>query len=129
MDNFDKSLSQIKDFAELMEFSEAQHRTINELAKKNIELHNEVLELKRLLEGTVPLFGTEKMIPSNEEMICLKQIEDFRKISDNCTLTLDETRQLDLLVKNLTSIRQNSKKDINASAKQIDDTTLLEYAK
>lgn len=127
MDNF--NLEEIKNFAELQAFSESQHKTINDLTKKIVSLENECIELKKLLEGTVPLFGTERLIITNEEMICLKQIEEMRRISDVQVLTLDQTRQLDILVKNLHSIRTNSKKDLPGDYKHLDETKLLELAK
>jgi len=129
MDNLDKSLQELKSFAELQSFSRDQHRTIVELTKQLVALQDETQELKLLLEGTVPLFGAERIIVTNEEMICLKQIEDLRKISDMAVLTLDQTRQLDLLIKNLHSIRTNSKNILPASFKNADDTKLLELAK
>jgi hypothetical protein len=129
MADFEQMLQEFKSFGELQAFSESQHKTINELTKKIVSLENETIELKRLLEGTVPLFGTERLVITNEEMICLKQIEEMRRISDIQILTLDQTRQLDILVKNLHSIRTNSKKDLPGDYKHLDETKLLELAK
>lgn len=110
MDKFDPSIiQQFKDFASLQQFAESQKRTIDELTQKIATLQDENLQLKSLHESTAPLFGGAAI--SNEELICLKQIQDMKQISDSRPLTLDETRRLDILIKNLQTVRASGKKD------------------
>lgn len=110
MDNFDSStIQQFKDFASLQQLVESQKRTIDELTQKVASLQDENLQLKSLHENTASLFGNAAI--SNEELICLKQIQDMKQLSDSRPLTLDETRRLDILIKNLQTVRATGKKD------------------
>lgn len=103
---------------ELKEYCEAQYQEIVRLLKLNKQFEEEINHLKKLLVGGIPLIQAPIQI-TNEELVCIKQINDLKSISDCQTLTLEESKKLDTYVKVLRLIRSNSKeakdilKDVN----------------
>lgn len=121
MDSIDQLNNKFIDEAkkqELKEYCERQYQEILNLLKLNKKLEEEVGHLKKLLVGGIPLIQTPIQI-TNEELVCIKQINDLKAISDCQTLTLEESKKLDTYVKVLRLIRSNSKeakdilKDVN----------------
>lgn len=101
---------------ELQEFSESQMDLIVKLKKENEFLRKKLSELERMLLGTTPI--------SQEELICIQQIAILRDDSLKRALTLEEVKKLDLLVKNLRLIREQSTQVIDLQEIPSDDELL-----
>ena len=89
---------------ELKEYCEKQYKEIVRLLSLNKQLEEEVSHLKKMLVDGQPLIHPAQQI-SNEEIICLRQIEELKKISDAAVLTKEESQKLDTYVKILKLIR------------------------
>lgn len=107
---------------ELEEFNKSQFALITKLKKENEELKNRIEHLENILKGNS--YGI-----SSEELICIEQIENLKKISSKRELTLEEVKKLDLLIKNLRLIREQSTEVIDVStAGEISDEELIKIA-
>lgn len=131
MSNIDKTVAQYKDFSQLQEFAQAQQTTIIQLSKKIQKLEDERDHLKKLLEGSVPILKTdnkptlgEKFLTSDEEAICLMQLNKLRDIATERELTLEETRRVEIFAKVLAAAK-NSPKVIEVKTKQMSTEELL----
>lgn len=71
------------------------------LEQENQVLKEQVLELEKMLSFSARL-------PAPEEMICIEQIDILRSASAKRELSLDEVKRLDLLIKNLRLLREQS---------------------
>lgn len=127
----DKTVAQYRDFNQLQEFAQAQQTTIVQLSKKIQKLEDERDHLKKLLESSVPLLKEpgksipgEKFLTSDEEAICVMQLNKLRDISTERELTLEETRRVEIFSKILTTVR-NAPKVIELKSKQLTDGELL----
>lgn len=85
-----------------MSFAEKQTDIIESYQSKIKDLQQKCTHLENLLmnQYAKPL--------SSEEVICLQQIEKLSEVSAARQLTLEEVKRLDLLVKNLKLIREES---------------------
>jgi hypothetical protein len=93
------------------QFAIAQQTLINKLQKENEVLNQKIKQLEYLLKQNFTL--SNKL--SAEEMICMEQIDILRSASNNRELSLDEVKRLDLLIKNLRLIREQSTQVINST--------------
>ena len=95
--------------SELQEYSKQQYVALQAALKKIKDLEAEVAHLQELLIATTPL--VEKIIVSPEEALIENQIklleEQFRGKNQN--LTLEETKILDLLLKNKKLLQEQDK--------------------
>lgn len=82
---------------------------IKKLTEDNKRLVNEITKLKILLKDLDPEADVSDV--SDEEAICIEQIQRIKKYSSNRDLTPDEIKGLDVLVKNLRLIRGQSSRD------------------
>lgn len=87
---------------ELKEYSNAQFLLIGTLRKENLELKE---KLEHMEHGLLKKAAT---LPSDEELICVEQISILKNRSDQRELSLDEVKRLDLLIKNLRLLREQS---------------------
>jgi hypothetical protein len=102
---------------ELVEF--ALKKEIQELKHQILKREDEIAHLKELLMSSSPIIGgAAKIILSDMELICLKQIENLKTISSGRDLTLDEVKRLDLLNKNL-RLAQSEPTTIDGSPKPL----------
>lgn len=92
-----KPSESFKKFAELKVYADKQAEKIELLEK-------EIANLKTQL-ATPNLIEPAKKV-SDEEVICVTQIEKLREIATKRSLTLEEVKMLDLLNKNLLLIRK-----------------------
>lgn len=141
MESIDKMLEQIKDFASLQKYAEAQYKTILSLSRKVKVLEEEKMELKDILEKSTPLLQEEKKnlisyqveASSDEEMISKVQLARMKEISMERELTLEEAKRVEIFTKILankgsnTSIAiQTQKMNSDDLLKMLDnDTTIL----
>jgi hypothetical protein len=94
---------------ELEVFSEAQQKLIEQLQTENNQLKEKLSHLETVMRNSK--LAAQRLSP--EEIICMEQIEILKSKSVNRELSLDEVKRLDLLVKNLRLIREQSTQVIN----------------
>jgi hypothetical protein len=129
MEPFDKMLQQMKDFASLQKYAEAQYKTILSLSKKVKVLEEENVELKDLLEKSTPLLQEEKNnflvyqveASSDEEMISKVQLARIKEISMERELTLEEAKRVEIFTKILSTKGSNSSIAIQTQKMDSDD--------
>ncbi len=90
---------------EWQSFAKAQFDLIDQYQKELVYLKDKNKHLESLLFNKTSEFATE-LTP--EEVICIQQISRLEKLSNERQLTLEEVKRLDLLVKNLKLIREES---------------------
>lgn len=88
---------------DLKEYAQSQYYTIETLKLENNVLLEKVTHLETLLSQ----LPTTKVLPlTDEEIICIEQINIIKTKSAMRELSLDEVKRLDLLIKNLRLIRE-----------------------
>jgi len=140
MDSIDKMLEQIKDFASLQKYAEAQYKTILSLSRRVKVLEEENVELKDLLEKSTPVLNEEKKnfvayqveASSDEEMIAKVQLARMKEISMDRELTLEEAKRVEIFTKILNTkgssspiMLQTQKMDSEDLLKMLDNDTTL----
>jgi len=115
--SMDEMLKDFKELAEVKAFAEAQTRTIIELNKKNRELQEEVLHLKKILEDSTGIIQPNNsdvqsnlLLGEDEETIAKVQINRLKEISFARELTLEESRKLEIYVKVLNVVKNKPAK-------------------
>jgi phosphopantetheine adenylyltransferase len=104
MDNILTLAGRFKTHVELQEYCDAQFVALERAQKRISTLEAEVTHLKELLSSTTKLIdepAIEKIVVSPEQAICEIQIKKLQQQALIRELTLEETKRLDLLVKNL----------------------------
>jgi len=96
---------------DLKDFAVQQQAVIETLLASNKHLEDKLKHLENLLLSLENNNIVSQITP--EEMICIEQINGLRSKSSNRELSLDEVKRLDLLVKNLRLIREQSTQVIN----------------
>lgn len=96
---------------DLKDFAVQQQAVIETLLSTNKNLEDKLKHLENLLLSLENNNIVSQITP--EEMICIEQINGLRSKSSNRELSLDEVKRLDLLVKNLRLIREQSTQVIN----------------
>lgn len=105
-------------YSELEEYSNSQYLTINTLQLKITQLTDEISHLKKVL-STAKLVDEAVVIhPEPSTVICEMEINRLKEISFQRGLTLEETKRLDLLVKNLL-LSKEQKKDVSTSFRNL----------
>lgn len=84
-------------------------QTIDNLLKSLENKDNEIAHLKQMLVGSVPLIGGGVVLASDEEAIIDIQIRKLKESTQNREMTLDETKRLDLLIKNKRLVAADAK--------------------
>lgn len=133
MESFDKMLQQFKDFSSLQTYAEAQYKTIVSLSKKIKALEEENVELKDLLDSSVPtVVQSENGLTlqnveasSDEEMIAKVQLARLNEISMSRELTLEEAKRVEIFTKILTVKGNNN--SIAIQTKKLDNDDLLKF--
>jgi hypothetical protein len=119
-----------KEYKKLETFSTAQSNTIVELSRKLKVAQDEIVHLKKLLQGSVPLIAptaSNTGIISNvgdQEYICRTEINKLRDISKDRELTLEEVKKLDIFSKILKDLAL-APKGVDNTAKKATDEELL----
>lgn len=88
------------------EFTEAQQNRISSLEKENKFLKEKLTHMEKILTELSKNNITMDVTP--EEMICIEQINLLKMKSATRDLTLEETKKLDILVRNLKLIREET---------------------
>lgn len=95
---------------ELKVYAEAQYNLIEKLEQENKHLKEKLEHMEKMLMSSK--LAAQRLSP--EEVICIEQIEVLKSKSANRELSLEEVKRLDLLVKNLRLIREQSTAVINS---------------
>lgn len=124
MSNIVELYNSFKEDVEKKQFVEAQHKTITDLQKKLKVQQEEIETLKKMLINSAtaePL--VEKMIITPGEFLIEEQINLIYQRGLGSEITLEDTKKLDLLIKNQ-KILKDSKKDIKADSKPVNNKYL-----
>jgi len=104
MDDIFSLSRKFENFEELKKYSDKQYSALVKAHDTITRLQEEIKHLQGLIAATQPLIGeneTTVVVKSSEQTICEMEIEKLKATSMNRSLTLEETKRLDLLVKNL----------------------------
>lgn len=130
-DNIVTLAGKFESVVQLQEYCDAQFRELERSIHRIQQLESEVSHLKGLLAGTTTLLDNkvERVVVSAEQAICEMQIEMLKKTAMDRQLTLEETKRLDLLIKNL-HISKQVKPSIEAefSSGLISEAELIKLA-
>lgn len=106
-----KILETFKTDVELEAYLQAQQQSLIELSKKMNELQQENDNLRKQSQKFNAELNSERTLYlkdqeyKDSEIICINQIERFRILAEERTLTLEEAKNLDLMVKILDQVR------------------------
>ena len=91
---------------ELKEFANSQQLLLERLVTENKALVSKVRHLEEMLKALpTPRLQTDTQ---DGEVICMEQLSILRNKSANRELTLEETKKLDILVKSLKLLKEES---------------------
>lgn len=129
-----KSVDQLnRELAALKRENVAAFKTIDRLLKDLSQKNEELKHLQSLVSQAVPV--VKKEIPAlatkitAEEEIAQLQLERLRQAAQNRTLTLEETRMYDLLVKNKRLSQDESTINLSkASYRDVSEADLIKIA-
>ena len=126
-DTIDTMLEKYKSIDELKAYSNAQYKTITKLTKRLSELEQEIEGL--LAKGYGQTEEVAVLIPdlnvvSDEEAICLMELNRLKNHSLRQELTLEECKKVETYVRTLISIREKKTKE-PAKTKSMDTADLL----
>jgi phosphopantetheinyl transferase (holo-ACP synthase) len=108
-------------------FIETQHKTIEQLCKQIEALKEKNTHLENVLKAVVKPGLVSEV--TQEELICIEQIDIIKNRSSQRELTTDEVKKLDLLIKNLKLLRQESTVIMSKSSyKSLPEDELLALA-
>lgn len=132
LDEF-KSVDQLRrEITSLKRENHAAMKTIDKLLKDLNLKAEEIKHLQGLISQAVPVVVKESNIVTSvtpEEEIAHLQLERLRKAAQTRTLTLEETRMFDLLVKNKRLAQDESTINLSkASYRDVSDAALLQIA-
>lgn len=122
-----------KEIINLKRENKAAMLTIDKLLKDLNKKNEEIKHLQSLVSQTVPVINKENkqfsVSISPEEEIAQMQLERLRQLAKTRTLTLEETRMFDLLVKNKRLVLDESTINLsNNSARDVSEADLLKLA-
>lgn len=110
-----------QEYLESKQFSTAQQELIDKLLEENAILKQKLSSLEHVALATI---GS-----SPEEIVCLEQIARLKERSHSRELTLDEVKRLDLLIKNLRLIKEQSTENIStAKFRDVEESDLVAIA-
>lgn len=115
LDNITSLSLKFKTHEELQSYANTQYVALQDAFYKIKQLEEQVLHLKSLLN---PEHRIEEILVPTEQQICEMEIDKLRKTSMERSLTLEETKRLDLYIKNLYLIK-GTVKDIETDFKRL----------
>lgn len=109
---------------DLQEYCDKQYKIIQKITEENKKLKEDIDHLKFILaSNTETLLTTSsepiKIIVSKEQALLEEQINIIQNRSIGIELTLEDTKKLDLLLKNLNLIKESSPKTYELRPKKI----------
>jgi hypothetical protein len=121
LDNINTLAGQFESKEELQKYCDNQFLTIQRLVTQVKRLEEELYDTKSLLTAAVPMENKVQLDVAPEQLICEMQIKKLEKVSMERDLTLEETKKLDLLVKNLLLIKEDKKGIKEAEFNKVED--------
>lgn len=121
-------INQVKEEKDWKSYCEHLFKSLQNSNAQLQAAQSEIVHLKQLLESLTPKF----VAPSNETIICEIQIKRLHDESLTRPLTLEETKRLDLLIKNLYLARGQATEIVtnqNANPDKATDDELLKIVK
>jgi hypothetical protein len=122
IDQLRKQFSEKTSLEEWKTFSEMQNSLIEKYQSEIALLRQKNSQLEHLINQKTPQLVSE-LTP--EEIICLQQIRRLENSSTSRELTLEEVKRLDLLVKNLKLIREESTIVVNNRSDNLKESELV----
>ena len=119
MNNVIEIFNEFKTTVEKEQFITKQHTAITSLMAQNRKLSAEVDHLKELLLNVAQAPKVERIIITPEEALIERQIELINNRAFNQELTLEDTKKLDLLIKNKRLFQEQST-TIQGESKKLD---------
>ena len=127
MSNITDLMNSFKDDVEKQEYIVKQQKVITNLLKEKQTLQKEIEHLKELLISNNNLFPTNNIVTTvivtPEEGLIDRQIELIQNRGVLSELTLEDTKKLDLLLKNKNIIKEQNK-PIKAESTKLDKKNL-----
>lgn len=112
---------------DLKVFAEKQQDLLEATLQKNKDLNEKLKHLEDLLKfGNSRLMINEIIKP--EEAICLKQISILNEKSQERELTLEEAKKLEIYVKTLKSLQQETPKNDENELRDVSEADLVAIA-
>lgn len=112
--------------SELQTYCDSQFLTIQKAQTRIKQLEEQVAHLQGLISSTNKILDANT---NTDQLICEIQIERIKKTAMDRDLTLEETKRLDLLVKNLyLSKEKNSAIPVDFEKFDISEAQLIEIA-
>jgi hypothetical protein len=101
---------QFADLNQLLEYTDAQSKLIENLKHECKRLNGEVAKLKEAFLSSKSLseIPRSKIVVSPEQIICETQIQLLQGVSLSRAMTLEETKRLEILVKSLYLIKERT---------------------
>lgn len=113
-----------KDIAELIKHSDEQDCKIVKLQQELAEVKEKCLLLEKVNSNDGSL---SKIEITNQEIICLKQLEHFKVIALSRELTLEEARKIEIYSKIMNGLK-GKEEPIDTHSKKMSDSELLAIA-
>lgn len=130
------NFGEFKSFKEMQEYADKQYIVLQNVLQDNKALQEEVEHLKKLLFDATKIIeaeeNCERIIKTPAEIACEIQLEKIQQIAMQRELSLEETKKLDLLVKNQRLMKGDSTTIEGKSKKlrgDIEHAKILEIAK
>lgn len=116
-----KELEESFDEAAMQQMIESQHKTITELCKLNEQYKSEIEHLKKLLTEGSSIINLDPSQLKPEEIIAETQLNMLKEASFNRSLTLEETKRVEIFHKILQARYKTAVKDPQVGAMTADE--------
>lgn len=120
-----KELEESFDEAAMQQMIESQHKTITELCKLNEQYKLEIEHLKKLLTEGSSIINLDPSQLKPEEIIAETQLNMLKEASFNRSLTLEETKRVEIFHKILQTRYKTAVKDPQVGAMTADELMKL----
>lgn len=122
IDELKKRFMEKNSLADWKLFSEEQSVLLVKYEKEIYLLKEKNISLEKMLSQSL----ISELTP--EEIVCIQQIDRLKVMSNERQLTLEEVKKLDLLVKNLKLIREESTIVLNTRSSNVSEDELVAIA-
>lgn len=123
-----KGIKDFKSVQDLKEYTKAQYSTIIALTEQLAEANNKIKNLESILQtGSGILTIDENTFKDSKsgEILCALEIEKLLSKAKMTELSLEDTKKLDLLMKNLYLVKNHKKEDPKDADKDVPESELL----
>ena len=114
-----------EDLKSLKEFAHKQQELIENYIHQVEELKTKLTHAEQIIKH----LGTNlSLMPSDEEVICMEQIQILKNKGASKELDINDVKKLDLLIKNLRLLRSQHTDSIDVSSKNLNEDELIAIA-